>query len=61
MKEIKWIFVLFAVAAASCMIGMGIAIGEESLIGFISCVIALVAVMGFGFSAKAKMRRAGKL
>lgn len=61
MKEIKWIFVFFAVAAAACMIGMGIAIGEESILGLILCIMALVAVMGFGFSTKAKMRRAGKL
>ncbi|HEY9576285.1 MAG TPA: YlaF family protein [Pseudobacillus sp.] len=61
MKEIKWIFVFFAVAAASCMIGMGIAIGEKSILGLILCIVALVAVMGFGFSTKAKMRRAGKL
>jgi len=60
-KEIKWIFVFFAVAAAACMIGMGIAIGEESILGLILCIMALVAVMGFGFSTKAKMRRAGKL
>ncbi|KMY53495.1 MULTISPECIES: YlaF family protein [Bacillaceae] len=61
MKEIKWIFVLFAVAAAACMIGMGIAIGEQSILGLILCIVALIAVMGFGFSTKAKMRRAGKL
>ncbi|MFK2824863.1 YlaF family protein [Bacillus sp. B190/17] len=61
MKEIKWIFLLFAIAAASCMIGMGIAIGEKSLLGLIFCIVALIAIMGFGFSTKAKMRRAGKL
>jgi len=60
-KDIKWVFLLFAIAAASCMIGMGIAIGERSISGFIACVVALFAVMGFGFSTKAKMRRAGKL
>jgi len=60
-KEIKWIFVLFAIAAAACMIGMGVAIGEESIIGLIACIVALIAVMGLGFSTKAKMRRAGKL
>ncbi|WP_338753847.1 YlaF family protein [Bacillus sp. FJAT-52991] len=61
MKEFKWIFFLFALAAASCMIGMGIAIGERSISGIIGCTVALFAVMGFGFSTKAKMRRAGKL
>lgn len=29
MKDIKWIFVLFAAAAAASMIGIGVAIGEK--------------------------------
>ncbi|MGM7635977.1 YlaF family protein [Bacillus sp. Hm123] len=61
MKDFKWVFFLFALAAASCMIGIGIAIAESSMSGTIGCTVALFAVMGFGFSTKAKMRRAGKL
>ncbi|MBM7647270.1 hypothetical protein JOC78_000191 [Bacillus ectoiniformans] len=61
MKEIKWIFLFFAIAAAACMIGMGIAIGQESMIGLIACILLLVGVMGYGFATKARMRREGKL
>lgn len=43
------------------MIGIGIAIGERSVIGAIACAIALVFVMGFGFKKKKKMREAGEL
>ncbi|CAM3756577.1 YlaF family protein [Mesobacillus thioparans] len=61
MKQIKWPLLFFAFAAASCMIGIGIAIGERSIAGAIFCVIALVFVMGFGFKKKKQMREAGEL
>ncbi|OMP68484.1 YlaF family protein [Domibacillus epiphyticus] len=61
MPNIQWPFLGFAVLAALCMIGMGVAIGEQSWIGAILSIVFLLAVMGFGFSYKAKMRRAGRL
>ena len=61
MGSIQWPFLGFAVLAAACMIGIGIAIGEQSIIGAVLSIVLLLAVMGFGFSFKAKMRRAGKL
>lgn len=61
MKQIKWPLLFFAFAAASCMIGIGIAIGERSVIGVIACIVALMFVMGFGFKKKKKMREAGEL
>jgi hypothetical protein len=61
MKQIKWIFVLFAVLAAVSIMGIGVAIGEESIIGVIGCILAFVAVMGFGFKTKAKYRANGEL
>lgn len=61
MKQIKWPLLFFAFAAASCMIGIGIAIGERSLIGIIGSIAALVVVMGTGFKKKKKMRENGEL
>jgi hypothetical protein len=61
MKGIKWIPFLFAILSASSMMGIGIAIAEKSLIGVISCVIALILIMGFGFKTKRKMRENGEL
>lgn len=61
MKQIKWPLLFFAFAAASCMIGIGIAIGERSILGVIACTVALIFVMGFGFKKKKKMREAGEL
>ncbi|MBT2641113.1 YlaF family protein [Bacillus sp. ISL-41] len=61
MKQIKWPLLFFAFAAASCMIGIGIAIGERSIAGTLACIITLVFVMGFGFKKKKQMREAGEL
>ncbi|MCM3572928.1 MULTISPECIES: YlaF family protein [Mesobacillus] len=61
MKQIKWPLLFFAFAAASCMIGIGIAIGERSIAGTLACIIALIFVMGFGFKKKKQMREAGEL
>jgi hypothetical protein len=61
LPAIQWPFLGFAVLATVCMIGIGIAIGEQSILGAVLSIILLLAVMGFGFSYKAKMRRAGKL
>lgn len=61
MKQIKWPLLFFAIAAASCMIGIGIAIGVRSVFGVIACIVALIFVMGFGFKKKKQMREAGEL
>jgi hypothetical protein len=61
MKQIKWIFVVFAVLAAVSIMGIGVAIGEESILGVIGSILALVLVMGFGFKTKAKYRTNGEL
>ena len=57
MKQIKWIFVIYAILAAFSIMGIGVAIGEKSILGVIGCVIAVVVVMGFGFKTKAKLRK----
>jgi len=60
MKQIKWIFLFLAIAAATCMLGIGIAIGERSFAGAFASIIALFIVMGIGFKAKKSMRENGK-
>ncbi|MEH7110774.1 YlaF family protein [Neobacillus niacini] len=61
MKQIKWVFVAYAVLAAMSIMGIGVAIGEESIIGIIGSVLAVILVMGFGFKTKAKYRANGEL
>jgi high-affinity Fe2+/Pb2+ permease len=56
MNNIKWIFILYAVLTAIFIMGIGVAIGVQSILGVIGCIIAVIVVMGLGFKAKAKMR-----
>ncbi|RFU71126.1 hypothetical protein D0469_04085 [Peribacillus saganii] len=59
--NIKWNFLLLAFLAAASMAGIGISVGERSLIGIIICILALIGIMGYGFATKKKMREQGKL
>lgn len=61
MKQIKWIFVLYSILAAIAIMAIGAAIAEESVIGIIGSIIAVVVIMGLGFKTKAKMRAKGQL
>lgn len=61
MKNIQFTFLGFAVAAAIAIMLIGIFIAESSIIGAISAIIALIVIMGLGFSTKKKMRENGKL
>ncbi|HYK71881.1 MAG TPA: YlaF family protein [Pseudoneobacillus sp.] len=61
MTQIKWPFVFIAILAAMTIMGIGIAIGERSILGIFACILALVFVMGYGFKTKKKMRENGKL
>jgi hypothetical protein len=56
MKKIKSLFLLFALVATSCIMGIGISVAERSIIGIISCILLFILVMGIGFIAKKKMR-----
>ena len=61
MKQIKWIFLIFAILSAASIAGIGIAVAEESLIGVGCCVLSLIVIMGLGFKRKRKMRESGEL
>lgn len=61
MKQIKWIFVMYAVLAAASIMGIGVAISEKSVIGVMGSIVLVVLVMGMGFKTKRKMRESGKI
>ncbi|MBS4198813.1 YlaF family protein [Bacillus sp. FJAT-49732] len=61
MNGIKWNLLLFATIGALSIVGIGISLGEGSYIGMIACFIILIAVVGYGFKTKKKMRDEGKL
>lgn len=61
MKNVKWALLVYAILAAACIMGIGIAIGEKSLIGVIGCILAIIVIMGMGFKTKRKMRENGEI
>jgi Family of unknown function (DUF5325) len=61
LKKIKWLFLLLAIMATTCMIGFAIAVAERSVIGMLASTLLLVFVMGMGFMKKKKMRENGTL
>lgn len=61
MKNVKWIFVFLSLAALLSMAGIGVAVGERSILGIIFAILLLCAVMGFGFKKKKEYREAGLL
>jgi len=61
LKQIKWPLLAFAIGAALCMMGIGVAIAEKSVIGIFGAIIALILIMGFGFKTKKRLRENGML
>ncbi len=61
MKQIKWIFLVYSILSATSIIGIGIAIAEQSIIGTLSSIAAWVLIMGLGFKTKRKMRENGTI
>ncbi|MGG3466520.1 YlaF family protein [Neobacillus pocheonensis] len=61
MKNIKWPLLIYAILAAASIMGIGVAISEKSLLGIIGSILAVIVIMGLGFSTKKRMRENGKL
>lgn len=61
MKDIKWIFVIYAIAAVLAMCAIGVSVGRSSILGIVVSIVALILIMGYGFKTKKSMREAGTL
>ena len=61
MKNIKWIFVFYAIAAVASMCAIGVAVGMSSPTIAIIAILALILIMGNGFKTKKKYREQGLL
>lgn len=61
MKQVKWFFLVLAILSAASIAGIGVAIAAESIEGIVGCILALIIIMGVGFSRKAKLRGKGEL
>lgn len=61
MKNIKWIFVLYALAALLAMGGIGVAVALRSVPLILLTTLLLCVIMGLGFKKKKEMITAGEL
>jgi uncharacterized oligopeptide transporter (OPT) family protein len=59
--NIKWIFVLYSLAAIGAMVLIGVAVALRSMPGIALSILLLLAIMGLGFKRKKEMREAGIL
>lgn len=59
--NIKWVFVLYSLAAIGAMVLIGVAVALRSMPGIALSILLLLAVMGLGFKRKKEMREAGVL
>jgi arginine exporter protein ArgO len=50
------IFLIIAFLTALAVCGIGVAIGEKSLLIFIISIVSIFILMGFGFSLRKKQR-----
>lgn len=61
MKDVKWSLLFYSILATASIIGIGVAIAEQSLPGIIGCIAAVIVIMGLGFKTKRKLRERGDL
>jgi Family of unknown function (DUF5325) len=61
LKNIKWIFVLYSLAAILSMVGIGAAVALRSIPAILLAIVVLIGVMGMGFKKKRAMIDAGLL
>ncbi|CAM3282462.1 MULTISPECIES: DUF5325 family protein [Brevibacillus] len=57
MNRYQLVTLALALSVTACLIGVGISIGEKSILGIIGCFVVAFALMGFGFSYKRKHMR----
>jgi hypothetical protein len=57
MSRYQIVTLALAVGVTACLIGIGIAIGERSVLGIIAGIAGTVLLMGAGFSYKRKHMR----
>lgn len=60
-KNIQWLFLIYAVLAVVSMIGIGFSIAFQSIPFIFLFTLLVILIMVIGFQTKKKMREAGKL
>jgi hypothetical protein len=57
MTRYQLVTLALAIGVAACFVGVGIAIGERSVLGVIAGIVGACVLMGAGFSYKRKHLR----
>lgn len=57
MNRYQAVTLALALCVTICLIGVGISIGEKSVLGIVGCLVTAFLLMGFGFSYKRKHMR----
>lgn len=57
MKNVQWIFLLYAVATTICLVGVGIAVAFRSTVGVIACIGLAITITGSGMMKKRKLHK----
>ncbi|MFY0545172.1 DUF5325 family protein [Brevibacillus sp. H7] len=57
MNRYQLVTLALAIGVTACLVGIGIAIGERSILGIIAGIAGTVLLMGAGFSYKRKHLR----
>lgn len=59
MQKLKWSQLFFAVATTLSLVGIGISLGERSVLGVIICLLGATVITGIGFMTKKRLREKG--
>ncbi len=51
----------YAVLATISIMAIGVFIGEQSILGILLAIVALIIIMGLGFTKKKQLRERGEL
>ncbi len=57
MNRYQVVTLALAIGVAACLVGIGVAIGERSILGIIAGIVGTCVLMGAGFSYKRKHLR----
>jgi len=61
LKNIKWIFVFYSIAAVASISAIGVAVAMRSVPFALLAILAVILIMGNGFKTKKRMREQGTL
>lgn len=56
MKKENFLFLLLAIITVICIMSIGVAVAEKSMLIFLLAIVGIILAMGLGFTLKKKVR-----